>query len=141
MGSPPLARSAEFVIRDDGDLLVLSRAEGWKGAAPRRVVVELPGLSPERAAHWSRDLSSRARDCGCAVGALVTLVVLAVEIGVLAWTWPPDGAQIVSAVLAVLAAALAGKLIGVQRAKVRLERAITLLRADAGLAPAHDTDV
>jgi len=94
------------------------------GRARGRVEVAAPALDPAEQARWTDRLNRHARACGCEAGARAMLAVLLAYAGAAAIGMDPLPASVVGRVLlgvpVVLAAAAAGKVLGVFAARRRL---------------------
>jgi hypothetical protein len=92
--------------------------DGLAVYVPASVVSSLNRLTPIEVQTWTRRLDATARPCGCKSGAALTLVALVswpawIVVSGLPRTALEVGAALVSYVLVVIAAAVAGKLVGI----------------------------
>jgi hypothetical protein len=116
------------VIREPADLMRVRTSTVFPG---RSLQLRIPSLEPNEARAWETRLNRHYVACGCGMSAAFLFVALCVCVLVLAGR--PGGLLAVSvadlglAALAVLAAGVVGKLVGMAVARVRLHLAIRSL--------------
>ena len=100
-----------------------------------KVRLEIPGL-PDAAAHEAR-LNRLLMACGCTEGSVGLLIALPIAITFgLVSTWPlGSGGRIAVGLAIVVAGSLAGKLVGLMRARAALRAEISAIEATLGAQP------
>ena len=130
-------RPAALVLRETRDLdqtqISVLRRHGARGGS---IAVAVGNVPPARSVRSELALTSSARDCGCETGSRVatSALLMALVVGYLrSGSVLPQGVAGYGTVGAVvLAAALAGKAIGILRARRRLAAELGWLRMQPG---------
>lgn len=116
------------VVRSAADLASLRNSRRSKNL---RILLELPGISPQKTAEWENGLNEHLRECGCSLGAKFAIGGLAFSIVYQAFVLGWQSGNVVWFLLRaggfMFAGAGLGKLLGLAIAKhriVRIERMI-----------------
>jgi hypothetical protein len=110
---------------------LLGRRELRKRLRWGQIVLRLDGLSPEENLSWQKKINRLYFNCGCSMGAAVMLLCMFLYgiylIVGLAGYHQVDGVDFVVAIPILFSSALTGKIIGINRAKRGLRKAIRTL--------------
>jgi hypothetical protein len=137
-----------YVVRSPADLRMLLRPQAiLRPFLKPRVLVKIPGLSPDKCLAWEQRLTPLTQECGCNTGTLAVGVFLAVIVLAVFFTDIPGdvrfplGTYLVGSacfVAGLILSAFLGKLTGQMLAALRLYRACreleTELNMQAGLS-------
>lgn len=120
------------IIRSLADVERL-RDQPWPLLSKRRISVQLDTLDPRQSRYFETRLNQLAAGCGCKSGSAAAVLALTAYIGALLVTtgWPIHwtASNLVWGGMIFLSGAVAGKLLGLIRARIRLIRELDHLWA------------